>query len=171
MKTFYEEYRQWDKEGNTQQARAWLENLTQEQIQELWEYFGDTPVYDSDAVKEMIENGDYDLSTEGMEDDSLDEDFLIWPRGTERTEVWQWFDEHLEMPLGQFMEEGAPTVKAFPGVRTILLSAARISEDALDQAIYRVLTHAYEMAEQERLALREQHCYDDPKVESMGDMA
>ena len=49
-------------------------NLTDREIEDLWESFGDIPM---------------DPKTERME-----EAFYIWEAGTEREEIWHWFDQH-----------------------------------------------------------------------------
>lgn len=46
--------------------------LDDEKVEKLWTLFGDTPV---------------------NEDDELDEDFLEFIKGTDRMEVWEWFDD------------------------------------------------------------------------------
>ena len=43
-------------------------------FKELWELFGDVPV---------------------NEEDNIDEDFYIWLKGTDKFEIWTWFDEQL----------------------------------------------------------------------------
>ena len=43
-------------------------------LEQLWEHFGNVPVTDADTI---------------------DEDFLIWEKGTDRFDIWHWFDgEH-----------------------------------------------------------------------------
>lgn len=49
-------------------------NLTDREIEDLWESFGDIPM---------------DPKTERME-----EAFYIWKAGTQREEIWHWFDQH-----------------------------------------------------------------------------
>lgn len=46
---------------------------TQKELENLWEKFGDIPV---------------------DEDECIDVDFYIWEKGTEKYEIWHWFDEH-----------------------------------------------------------------------------
>ena len=41
-------------------------------LEQLWECFGDVPVNDNDGI---------------------DEDFLMWKKGTDRFDIWHWFDE------------------------------------------------------------------------------
>lgn len=49
--------------------------MTQEEIRELWQQLGDVPV---------------------NEEDEIDEDFDIWEKGTDKFEIWHWFDEKYE---------------------------------------------------------------------------
>ena len=46
--------------------------MSLDKLKELWESFEDTPI---------------------DEDDYIDEDFHNWPKGTDRMEIWHWFDE------------------------------------------------------------------------------
>ncbi len=41
-------------------------------LEQLWDSFGKVPIND---------------------DDSIDEDFLVWEKGTDRFDIWHWFDE------------------------------------------------------------------------------
>lgn len=41
-------------------------------LEQLWDSFGDVPVNDNDGI---------------------DEDFLMWKKGTDRFDIWHWFDE------------------------------------------------------------------------------
>ena len=41
-------------------------------LEQLWDSFGKVPVND---------------------DDRIDEDFLVWEKGTDRFDIWHWFDE------------------------------------------------------------------------------
>lgn len=54
---------------------------TQEELWELWKAFGDTPVNED-------------------EDETIDEHFHIWSKGTPREVIWSWFDEKLAKGLG-----------------------------------------------------------------------
>ena len=60
-----------------------IDENNQEDIKKLWEKFGDTPINDNEEI---------------------DEDFYIWEKGTDRYEIWHWFDEHLIQGLWRFME-------------------------------------------------------------------
>jgi len=51
---------------------------TPEELKKLWEELGDIPINE--------------------DDDSIDEDFYIWRKGTDKLHIWHWFDE--EHPLG-----------------------------------------------------------------------
>jgi hypothetical protein len=84
-------------EGEVQLAREWLCQLDDAGLRLLWDAFGNTPVYDQDAINDM--GDEYDLPVEGMKDDMIDEDFVIWKRGTPRMEIWQWFDERFSEGL------------------------------------------------------------------------
>lgn len=53
---------------------------TDEGLEKLWEAFGDVPVGDDDAIET---------------------DFLHWPRGTDRFEIWHWFDDHHSKGIAQ----------------------------------------------------------------------
>ena len=41
-------------------------------LEQLWERFGNVSVTDADTI---------------------DEDFLVWKKGTDRFDIWHWFDE------------------------------------------------------------------------------
>lgn len=41
-------------------------------LEQLWDSFRKVPIND---------------------DDSIDEDFLVWEKGTDRFDIWHWFDE------------------------------------------------------------------------------
>lgn len=60
--------------------------MSQDELKQLWEKFGDIPV---------------------DKDDNLDLDFvcgdIIWTRGTDKFEVWHWFDEEFKNGLYQEM--------------------------------------------------------------------
>jgi hypothetical protein len=49
------------------------ENITDEELKAIWDEFGDTPIND---------------------DETIDEAFYIWPKGTDRFDVWHWFDQY-----------------------------------------------------------------------------
>lgn len=53
---------------------------TQEEISELWDDFGDIPV---------------------NEDEEIEEDFHIWKAGTDKYDIWHWFDAKFENGLGK----------------------------------------------------------------------
>lgn len=44
-----------------------------DKLREMWEEFGDIPIDSSKCI---------------------DQDFYFWPKGTDRYEIWHWFDEH-----------------------------------------------------------------------------
>lgn len=46
--------------------------FTKSQIERLWKIFGDVPIGDNDHIQEC---------------------FMDWPWGTDRFEIWHWFDE------------------------------------------------------------------------------
>ena len=48
-------------------------NYSKQKLQELWEQFADVPINNNDEI---------------------DEDFNNWKKGTDRFEIWHWFDEH-----------------------------------------------------------------------------
>ena len=58
--------------------------ITDAQIEELWDEFGDVPV---------------------DEDECLDVDWQCWKKGTHREEIWYWFDEHHSKGVGWLMNE------------------------------------------------------------------
>lgn len=60
-----------------------IDENNREDIIRLWELLGDIPV---------------------DEEDQIDEDFYLWEKGTDKFEIWHWFDEHLEEGLGKFLE-------------------------------------------------------------------
>lgn len=55
-----------------QQDMNKYDNLEIEQLRKMWEEFGDIP----------IDN-----------DECIESDFYHWPKGTDRYEIWHWFDE------------------------------------------------------------------------------
>lgn len=57
------------------------ENITDEELQALWNEFGDTPIKDNDEI---------------------DEAFYIWPKGTNRFDIWQWFNKYHSKGIAEF---------------------------------------------------------------------
>lgn len=53
--------------------------MKQEIVKEMWDNMEDIP-FDEDTEGNLI----------------LGEDYEIWPKGTEREEIWHWFDENYE---------------------------------------------------------------------------
>ena len=46
--------------------------MKEEELENLWQQLGDIPISDTECI---------------------DEEFHIWKRGTDRIEIWYWFDE------------------------------------------------------------------------------
>lgn len=46
--------------------------MIQKELEDLWKQFWDTPI---------------------NEDEEIEEDFHIWSKGTDRMQIWDWFDE------------------------------------------------------------------------------
>ncbi len=42
------------------------------------------------------------------EEECIDEDFHIWPRGTERFEIWYWFDESFQNGIHEMLYNRIP---------------------------------------------------------------
>ena len=53
-----------------------------EKLKQLWEELGDVPVYEDEDGWLCLEN------------DWFINDWFFFPSGTEREEIWYWFDEH-----------------------------------------------------------------------------
>ena len=49
--------------------------MTDKELEKLWSDFGDIPINDDN-------------------DEEIEQDFHIWKKGTDRFEIWYWFDEH-----------------------------------------------------------------------------
>jgi hypothetical protein len=58
--------------------------MNDKKICELWLEFGNIPV---------SEDGE-----------SIDQDFHIWSKGTDKQQIWQWFDERHSIGLYKIME-------------------------------------------------------------------
>ena len=71
-----------------EESPAFMETLAARdaRIEELWHMFGDIPM---------------DPETEIME-----EDFLTFPAGTHREEIWHWFDERYSKGVHELMFKG-----------------------------------------------------------------
>ncbi len=84
-----EQFYTWDIDTNGVKILSWfnqklptgilLQNFSQPQLEMLWDDFSDTPTND---------------------DDEIEEDFYCWEKGTDRLEIWHWFDERLPNGLG-----------------------------------------------------------------------
>lgn len=48
--------------------------MTRMELENIWEEFGDTPINN---------------------DDEIEQDFYFWKKGTNRFEIWLWFDKKL----------------------------------------------------------------------------
>lgn len=62
--------------------------LNDEAIEQLWKELGDIP-FDEDEKGELI----------------LGEDWLVFDKGTEREDIWYWFDEHYSQGVGWLINE------------------------------------------------------------------
>lgn len=49
-------------------------------VENLWKKFGDIPI---------------------NEDDTIDEDFYIWKKGTDKLDIWHWFDDNHSLGLAK----------------------------------------------------------------------
>ena len=49
-----------------------MKKYTKKELESLWELFGDVPINDNDEIEE---------------------DFMFWDAGTDRFDIWKWFDE------------------------------------------------------------------------------
>lgn len=49
-----------------------MKEYTKKELESLWESFGDVPINDNDETEE---------------------NFMFWDAGTNRFDVWEWFDE------------------------------------------------------------------------------
>ena len=56
--------------------------MTKKEIEELWEKFGDIPIDEKECI---------------------DVDFHIWKKGTNRYDIWHWFDEEFSEGIGVLM--------------------------------------------------------------------
>lgn len=56
--------------------------IAQSQIEILWQQLGDIPIDD---------------------DECIDEDFDMWKKGTNRIEIWYWFDEMYKQGVYKLM--------------------------------------------------------------------
>lgn len=56
--------------------------ITQSEIEILWQQLGDIPIDD---------------------DENIDEDFDMWKKGTDRIEIWYWFDEMYKQGVYKLM--------------------------------------------------------------------
>lgn len=54
--------------------------VNDENLRNLWEAFGDTPIDD---------------------EDNIDDDFFIWKKGTDKMYIWQWFDKNHTIGLAE----------------------------------------------------------------------
>lgn len=62
-----------------------LMEMRDAEVEDLWHQFGDVPM---NPITEEIE-----------------EDFLCFPRGTSREEIWHWFDEQHSMGVHYLLYE------------------------------------------------------------------
>lgn len=60
-----------------------LMDLGDEDIEKLWKDFGDIPIND---------------------DDEIDVDFHFWEKGTDKMEIWHWFDENHSTGINYLMK-------------------------------------------------------------------
>lgn len=60
------------------------EHYTQAELWDLWELFGDVSVNDLDETEDQ---------------------FLFFPAGTDRMEIWNWFDEKYDSGVYKLMED------------------------------------------------------------------
>lgn len=59
--------------------------LQDKEIEEIWEYLGDIPITDEEC---------------------LDDDYFIWPKGSDKYEdVWRWFDVNHSKGVGFLVNE------------------------------------------------------------------
>lgn len=67
-----------DDDGNIREVRkpAYATHLSQNFIKELWNKLGDVPM--------------------NPETEQIEEGFYIWNAGTDREDIWHWFDEHYD---------------------------------------------------------------------------
>ena len=67
-----------DDDGNITEIRrpAYATHLSQSFIKELWHKLGDVPM--------------------NPETEQIEEGFYIWNAGTDREDIWHWFDEHYD---------------------------------------------------------------------------
>lgn len=64
------------------------EDVNDREVEKLWDDLTDVPVY---------ENEKFELC--------LDVDWQGWSKGTDREEIWHWFDEHHSKGVGWLMNE------------------------------------------------------------------
>lgn len=64
------------------------ENVTDREVENLWDELGDIPVY---------ENEYYELC--------LEVDWQGWGKGTDVETIWHWFDKHHSKGVGWLMNE------------------------------------------------------------------
>lgn len=60
------------------------QNLTQDELTELWLMFGDVPINDRDEIQE---------------------EFIGFDAGTNRFDIWQWFDQRYESGVAQLIHD------------------------------------------------------------------
>lgn len=77
-------------------ACDYLSDLVLRELYKQWANFGDTPVFPEDT--------DDTETADGYSADSIEEEFLSFPIGTPREDIWHWFeDQHPEFLVGEVM--------------------------------------------------------------------
>lgn len=52
------------------------------ELEKIWDEFGDIPINDNDEIEQ---------------------DFYYWEKGTNRFDIWHWFDEKLPRGIGELV--------------------------------------------------------------------
>lgn len=80
-----EEYCPQCKEGEEIAAVCFSDRFDSQELEKLWQIFGEIPIDDEDAILE---------------------EYLGFPEGTDRIEIWRWFDEKYPEGVAALMNGG-----------------------------------------------------------------
>lgn len=84
--------------SNNVEVQAWINPNTGEEHGWIGDYVGNTESWccdceDNTSLKTLSELWDEFSAVPVDNDDKIEEDFLCFPKGTSKFDVWHWFDE------------------------------------------------------------------------------